>query len=206
MASNWSEPAPLGVGKGGLDDFLMDALKLPPEELRAARRWLIATGIISILVGLLALAVPAAASVGTALFIGWVLVFAGIVMTAHSFSRGSAGGVTLAVLNGLLTLLIGLYIVIFPLSGTVTLTFALAVWFFGIGVLEVVAALRTRAQPMAALFAFSGVLSATLGVLIVADLPSSAGWAIGLLVGIKLVSLGVRSLMLASMLKRASTP
>jgi uncharacterized membrane protein HdeD (DUF308 family) len=206
MASNWSEPVPRGVGKVGFDDFLMDALKLPPEELRSARRWLIATGILSILVGLLALAVPAAASVGTALFIGWVLVFAGVVMTAHSFSRGSVGGVTLAVLNGLLTLVIGLYIVIFPLSGTVTLTFALAVWFFGIGVLEVVAALRTRGQPMAALLAFSGVLSAILGVLIVADLPSSAGWAIGLLVGLNLVFWGVRALMLASMLKRASTP
>jgi uncharacterized membrane protein HdeD (DUF308 family) len=205
MASNWSESAPRGVGNGGLDEFLMDTLKLAPEELRSARRRLIATGILSIIVGLVALAVPAAASVGTAIFIGWVLVFAGTLMTAHSLSRGSAGGVTLGVLNGLLTLLVGLYIVIFPLSGTVTLTFALAVWFFGIGVLEVVAAVRTRGQPMAALFGFSGALSAILGVLIVADLPSSAGWAIGLLVGINLVFWGVRALMLASMLKRAST-
>jgi uncharacterized membrane protein HdeD (DUF308 family) len=205
MASNWSESAPRGVGNGGLDEFLMNTLKLAPEELRSARRRLIATGILSIVVGLVALAVPAAASVGTAIFIGWVLVFAGMVMTAHSFSRGSAGGVTLGVLNGLLTLLVGLYIVIFPLSGTVTLTFALAVWFFGIGALEVVAAGRTHGKPMAALFGFSGALSAILGVLIVADLPSSAGWAIGLLVGINLVFWGVRALMLASMLKRAST-
>jgi uncharacterized membrane protein HdeD (DUF308 family) len=205
MASNWSESAPGGVGKSGLDDFLMEALKLPPEQLRSARRGLIATGILSIIVGVVALAVPAAASVGTALFLGWVLVFAGFVMTAHSFSRGSAGGITLGVLDGPLTLLVGLYIVIFPLSGTVTLTFALAVWFFGIGVLEVLAAWRARGQPMAAVFAFSGVLSAILGALIVADLPSSAAWAIGLLVGINLVFWGVRALMLASMLKRAST-
>jgi uncharacterized membrane protein HdeD (DUF308 family) len=205
MASNWSEPAPQGVGKSGLDEFLMETLKLPPEQLRSARRWLIASGILSIIVGVVALTVPAAASVGTAIFLGWVLVFAGVVMTAHSFSRGSAGGITLGFLNGLLTLLVGLYIVIFPLSGTVTLTFVLAVWFFGIGVLEVLTAWRAGGQPMAAVFAFSGVLSAILGVLIVADLPSSAGWAIGLLVGINLVFWGVRALMLASMFKRAST-
>lgn len=202
MASNWSESAG-GIGGREGEDFWTQALKLPLEEARPARRWLIATGILSIVTGLVALAVPAAASVATSVFIGWVLVFAGIVMTAHAFSRRSAGQVTLALLNGVLTLLVGLYIVIFPLSGTVTLTFALAVWFFGMGVLELVTAVRSRGQPGTGMFAFSGALAAILGVLIVAELPSSAGWAIGLLVGINLLFFGFRALMLASVLKRA---
>lgn len=202
MASNWSESAG-DIGRREGEDFWTQALKLPLEEARPARRRLIATGILSIVTGLVALAVPAAASVATSVFIGWVLVFAGIVMTAHAFSRRSAGQVTLALLNGVLTLLVGLYIVIFPLSGTVTLTFALAVWFFGMGVLELVTAMRSRGQPGTGMFAFSGALSAILGVLIVAELPSSAGWAIGLLVGINLLFFGFRALMLASVLKRA---
>ncbi|HEY4427516.1 MAG TPA: HdeD family acid-resistance protein [Solirubrobacteraceae bacterium] len=209
MASNWSEPArgthENSPGEGRAEDFWASLLTLPPAELRSARRWLIATAAVSIVTGIVALAVPAAASVGTAIFIGWVLVFAGIVMTVHSFSGGSAGRATLAVLNGLLTLIVGLYIVIFPLSGTVTLTFALAVWFFGLGVVELIDALRARGRPGTGILAFTGALSAILGVLIVAELPSSAGWAIGLLVGINLVLWGVRALAFASLIKRATT-
>jgi uncharacterized membrane protein HdeD (DUF308 family) len=199
MASKWTEAAG-GVG-GGADDFLR-TLRLPAEEMRSARRWLTATGILSIITGLVALVVPAAASVGTSIFVGWLLVFAGTLLTVHAFSRRSAGDVAVAVLNGLLTLAVGLYIVIFPLSGTVTLTFVLAVWFFGIGLMELVGAWRSRGQPGMGMFAFSGALSAILGALIVASLPSSAGWAIGLLVGINLVFFGLRALLLASALKR----
>jgi uncharacterized membrane protein HdeD (DUF308 family) len=204
MASNWTEPAQ-GTGGSRAEDFWASYLTLAPGKLRSARRWLIATGLLSIVTGIVALAVPAAASVATSIFIGWVLVFAGIVMVANSLSRGSAARATLGLLNSVLTLLVGLYIVIFPLSGTVTLTFVLAVWFFGLGVMELMTALRTRGQPGMGVFAFSGALSAVLGVLIVAELPSSAGWAIGLLVGINLLFLGIRALIFASLLKRATT-
>jgi uncharacterized membrane protein HdeD (DUF308 family) len=203
MASNWSEPAQ-GIGGSRAEDFLASYLTVPRERLRAARRWLIATGILSLITGVVALAVPAAASVATSIFIGWVLLFAGVVMVVHAFSRRSTGDTALAFVNGLLTLLVGLYIVIFPLSGTVTLTFLLALWFFAIGVLEVYAAIRARGEPMAAIFGFSGALSGLLGALIVAELPSSAGWAIGLLVGINLILFGVRALILASLLRRAA--
>jgi uncharacterized membrane protein HdeD (DUF308 family) len=201
MASNWSEPA-TGLGERPAEDFWRSFLTMAPQELRSARRWLIATGVLSIVSGIVALAVPAAASVATSVFIGWVLVFVGGLMAVHAFSRVSTGRVTLGV-NGLLTLIVGLYIVIFPLSGTVTLTFALAVWFFGLGVIELSSALRSRGEPGMAVFAFTGILSAILGVLIVAELPSSAGWAIGLLVGINLIFWGVRALIFASLMKRA---
>jgi uncharacterized membrane protein HdeD (DUF308 family) len=204
MASNWSESA-TGAGRRDTGDFWLNALRLPPEQVRSARRWLIATGILSMITGVIALAVPAAASVAISIFIGWVLLVAGVVMMAHAFSRRSTGDTALAFINGLLTLLVGLYIVIFPLSGTVTLTFILAVWFFATGALEVYAAIRARSQPASWLFGFSGLLSLVLGVLIAAELPSSAGWAIGLLVGINLILFGARALILASLLKRAST-
>jgi uncharacterized membrane protein HdeD (DUF308 family) len=203
MASNLSEPAGSGIGGSGAEDFWRSFLTLPTEKLRSARRWLIATGILSIVTGIVALAVPAAASVTTSIFIGWVLVFGGVVMVANSISNRSAGRSSVGIVSGLLTLIVGLYIVIFPLSGTVTLTFVLAVWFFALGTMEVMAALRARGRPGVAIFAFSGLLSLILGALIVAELPSSAGWAIGLLVGINLLLWGIRALMFASLLKQA---
>jgi uncharacterized membrane protein HdeD (DUF308 family) len=51
-----------------------------------------------------------------------------------------------------------------------------------------------------AMTAFGGAISVILGVLIAVNLPSSAGWAIGLLVGINLIFWGVRALVAAGLL------
>jgi uncharacterized membrane protein HdeD (DUF308 family) len=105
-------------------------------------------------------------------------------------------------LEALLTLVAGLYLLIFPLSGTVTLTFVLAVWLCASGLLSLFAASRRRDAPDAAMTAFGGVVSIILGVLIAVSLPGSADWAIGLLVGINLVFWGVRALVGARALKQ----
>ncbi|HEX7298228.1 MAG TPA: DUF308 domain-containing protein [Solirubrobacteraceae bacterium] len=184
---------------------LWTAVGAPQEALARARKWLLVTGILSLIAGAVAIAVPAAASVATAIFIGWILVFASIVMAAHAFSSrdDEPARLALRLLTSLLTLFIGVYLLVAPLDGTLTLTFMLAVWFFGIGIVEILAAWRQRALPGAGFVALSGALSVVLGALIVAGLPSSADWAIGLLVGINLVFFGARALALAAVLKRA---
>jgi uncharacterized membrane protein HdeD (DUF308 family) len=103
-----------------------------------------------------------------------------------------------------LTLAAGVFLLVAPLTGTLTLTFVLAAWFFALGVTELGAAWATRGVPGAGVAGFNGALSLLLGVLITADLPSSAGWAIGLLVGIILLSWGVRAFMLAVLLRRVA--
>jgi uncharacterized membrane protein HdeD (DUF308 family) len=50
----------------------------------------------------------------------------------------------------------------------------------------------------------NGLLSCVLGILIAADLPSSANWAIGLLVGIYMIWWGTEALIAASLLKHVS--
>jgi uncharacterized membrane protein HdeD (DUF308 family) len=132
-----------------------------------------------------------------------VLVFVGVVTGVHAFSRRPAAQITLHLLKALLTLVVGLYILVFPLSATVTLTFVLAIWFFATGLLELMVAAQQRGLPGAWLVVFSGVIAVLLGIFIAAELPSSAGWAIGLLVGINLVFSGVRLLSFAHLLKRA---
>jgi uncharacterized membrane protein HdeD (DUF308 family) len=169
--------------------------------ITTARRWLIVSGILGIIGGAAAIAVPAVASVTTVLFIGWILVFAGVVKAVDAFSRRGRGDLALSVLDALLALLVGLYLVIFPLSGTVSLTLLLVVWFAGVGVLSLIGASRTRGLPGAGLLVFGGVLSLVLGILVAVDLPSSAAWAIGLLVGVNLIFWGVRALVAASALK-----
>jgi uncharacterized membrane protein HdeD (DUF308 family) len=135
------------------------------------------------------------ASITIAIFIGWLLVFAGVLMGVHGWShrRDRHLGVR-PWLTAALTLLIGLYLVIFPLGGTVTLTLLLVIWFVGSGALLLSAWWRLRALPGMGAMGLNGGMSVLLGLLIAVDFPSSAGWAVGLLVGINLIFWGVRVL------------
>jgi uncharacterized membrane protein HdeD (DUF308 family) len=210
MAHQWAGPT-WRRGAGGSSgaeelDRWIEGLGLPRDELRSMRRWLFVAGALSILAGLVAIAVPAAASVATAVFIGWVLVGAGVVMVVHLLSQRSRDRIALRLLNAALTLFVGIYVLAAPLSGTVTLTFMLAVWFFGIGVLELAAAWRERRLPIAGWLGFNGAVSTILGFLIAFDWPSSSAWAIGLLVGINLVIWGFRAVFVAATLRRLVGP
>src|SRR5256885_1168197 len=144
------------------DDWALMAVALPPEAARRARRLLIVSGVLSLIAGIVAIAIPAAASVAIAVFIGWVLVFAGSVMLVHAFSVRARRLMAIRLVNALLTLLVGIAILVFPLTGTVTLTFLLTVWFFASGGVRLALALRLRGLPGAGLLALDGVISLAL--------------------------------------------
>jgi uncharacterized membrane protein HdeD (DUF308 family) len=198
MASD--DPTASGAPLGFVEQWLNDVGRLSAEDLKRARRWLTVGGAVGLIAGIVAVAVPAIASVTISIFIGWLLIVAGGVMISHAVGRRPVR-VTLRVIEGIATLLIGAYIVIFPLTGTISLTFALAVWLFASGVLQVAAAVRETGLPGRGLTAFSGAVSVVLGVLIAVSWPSSSAWAIGLLVGIDLVFWGLRVLTAAWLLR-----
>jgi uncharacterized membrane protein HdeD (DUF308 family) len=177
-------------------------LRLSDSDVKKARRWLLITGILGILAGAAAIIVPPVATLTITLFIGWILVFSGVVMAIHSWTQRAAGRTWERALQALLALVIGVYMVLFPGSGALSLTLLLVIWFAGSGVLQLIAARRLRGLPGAGWLVFGGVLGIVLAALIAMDLPSSAEWAIGLLVGINLVFWGVRALVAASLLKR----
>jgi uncharacterized membrane protein HdeD (DUF308 family) len=171
---------------------------LTHDDFRRARRWLTVAGVIALIAGLAAIAVPIVASVAIAVFVGWMLLLAGIPMAAHAIARREV----IRGLEAFVTLIAALYLLLFPLSGTVTLTFVLSVWLFASGFLSLSAAAQLRGDPEAWMIAAAGVLSLILGFLIAASLPSSAAWAIGLPVGIDLIFWGVRALIGAQLLRR----
>jgi uncharacterized membrane protein HdeD (DUF308 family) len=178
------------------------AMELTPEELRKARRWLMITGILSLVAGTAAILVPAIASVTVAVFTGWLLLVIGTVMLSNAWTLHTPGR-GMRILHAVLTIAAGLCLIVFPLTGTLTLTFFLSVWFLGSGVIHLLGAWRMRTLPGIGWLAFDGLISLILGALILLDLPSSAGWAIGLLVGINLLFFGMRAVVAAGALRRA---
>jgi uncharacterized membrane protein HdeD (DUF308 family) len=163
-------------------------------EVRAglARTWkaLLAVGVLAIFVGCVAILVPAVAAVGTAIFTGWVLLIVGAFLVAAAFSAVSVGSFFLRMLWAVLTVLVGLWLIVEPHNGTLTLTLVLGLYFLFMGITRTLVAFLNRGQPNAGLLGLSGVAGLLIGILVLAEFPSSADWAIGLLVGIDLIFIG----------------
>lgn len=171
----------------------MSGVRLDPEvSAGLARSWkgLLAVGIVAILVGCVAIVVPAVASVGTAIFIGWVLVIAGAFLVAGAFAAHTIGSVLWRLLWALLTVIVGLWLILEPHNGTLTLTLVLGIYFLIMGVTRIAVAFAGRGQGGAGLVGLSGFAGLLIGILVLAKFPSSADWAIGLLVGIDLIFAG----------------
>jgi uncharacterized membrane protein HdeD (DUF308 family) len=176
------------------------------EELTRTRRWLTITGVLSLLGGVVAIVLPNVASVATAIFIGWLLVFASALYVVDAFSTREGKRIALRLLMAVLTFAAGLYLLVAPLDGTFTLTVMLVIWFVAIGVARIVIGISDRGTPGAGLLVLSGLLSLALGLLIALELPSSAVWAIGLIVGVDLAIWGAQMIAVAQSLRPATAP
>lgn len=163
-------------------------------EVRAGleRSWkaLMFVGVLAIAVGCVAILVPAVASVATAIFIGWILIIAGAFLVAAAFSAHSIGTVVLRLLWAALTVIVGVWLIVEPDNGTLTLTLVLGIYFLFMGLTRIAVAFAARGQQNAGLVGLSGVCGLIIGILILVKFPSSADWAIGLLVGIDLIFAG----------------
>ena len=91
-----------------------------------------------------------------------------------------------------------IYLLVAPLKGTITLTVVLTVWFIATGIVRLFTAFRDRGTPAAGAMAVSGGVALILGILVALNLPSSASWALGLLVGLDFLCFGWVLLVLAN--------
>jgi uncharacterized membrane protein HdeD (DUF308 family) len=171
------------IGGASLDPEVREGL---------SRSWkaLMIVGVAAIVLGVIAILVPAVASVGTAIFIGWLLVVVSAPLFAAAFSAHSVGTVAVRIAWALVTLLVGLWLIVEPHNGTLTLTLILGIYFLFMGLTRITIAFIARGQPNAGLVGLSGAAGLVIGILVLAKFPSSADWAIGLLVGIDLIFAG----------------
>lgn len=153
--------------------------------------------IIMILIGLAAIMFPYVASVSVEMFVGWLLLIGGVVQIIHAIQSKAHGGFFWSVLVGLLQVAIGLILLVYPLSGVIALTVFLAVSFVIEGVLRSSYALQIKPLKGWVWALLSGLLSVFVGVMLYVQLPDSALWAVGLLVGINIAMAGWALLMLA---------
>jgi uncharacterized membrane protein HdeD (DUF308 family) len=154
-------------------------------------------GLLIVGLGILAIAHPFLTTLATKIFIGWTLLFVGIAQIFQSFSTRGWSEFALNLLIGFLYAAVGGWLIFFPLAGVLTLTAVLAATFIAQGVIEIVMGFRMRGSGGWFALLLAGAVAMTLGVMILSGMPSTAAWAIGLLVGVNLVVSGITYIVLA---------
>lgn len=179
-------------------------LTIDAEGLKKYRSLFMLYGIALIILGLFAIAMPNVATLAVELLVGWVLVISGVFGLIASFSGGqSAPGFWWNLLFAVLYLLAGVALLWHPVAGAVTLTLILVAYLIAGGITKAVMSVNMRnIIPKAwGWMLFSALVDIALAVLILSGWPGSAGWVIGLLVGINLLMTGV-ALVVASVYGR----
>jgi uncharacterized membrane protein HdeD (DUF308 family) len=124
----------------------------------------------------------------------------------HAFTAGKWQGFLLNLLIGILYVVAGGYLLLLPLFGILTLTIVVAALFLADGLLEAIMAIRVKPHEGWAWVLVSGLAAIAAGLLIALQLPNSATWAIGLLVGIKMIFSGWSFIALALAGHRSGAP
>jgi uncharacterized membrane protein HdeD (DUF308 family) len=175
----------------------------PVAAARHASSWSIVWGVLLILCGMLAIALPFYAALAVEILVGWLLIFAGVLHVIIAFHTHTAGSVIWRLLIGLAYGFVGAYILWRPIVGVTALTLVVAVLFLLEAVLEIILFFQLRPMHGAGWVLFDGIITLLLGLLIYLHWPSSTLWAIGILVGVSMIFSGVTRIALSSAARAA---
>jgi uncharacterized membrane protein HdeD (DUF308 family) len=162
------------------------------EDMKKSSGFVIATGILLLLMGMFAMSSPLVAGLSLAMMVGFMLIVAGIGQLSFAFKAGKG---IFAFIFGALTVVIGGYMVSRPDAALGSLTLFLALYLIFSGVFEMMMAFQLRPVKGWGWAAFSGFLSMLLGIMIWNQFPLSGVWAVGILIGIRLFFNGFTLLM-----------
>ena len=168
-----------------------EAVKAVQRHLHDHWKYYTFQGALMIVVGILALLVPFAATLATTLFFGWLLILGGVIGCVAAFRSKEAPGFWSSLLLALLSVVLGGVIIYDPLAGSVTLTWLLAAFFFLSGLFNFSIARAVRLSTTRFwLVVVSGVIDIVLAVFLIIGLPGTAIWAIGVFLGISFITSG----------------
>ena len=146
-------------------------------------------GIVLIVLGVTAIVIPPLATLAVTILFGWLFLVSGVIGLFTTFWMRQAPGFWWSLLSALLGVAVGVLLLAAPPQGALSLTLVLIAFFIIEGVATIMFALDHKRELSGrwGWMLASGVVDLLLSALILAGLPSTAAWAIGLLVGINML-------------------
>ncbi|MEA2793749.1 MAG: hypothetical protein QOI87_1129 [Bradyrhizobium sp.] len=169
-----------------------DITRLQSEMGAAVREhWMafLIEGILLVILGLAALIVQPLASLVVTIFLGWMFLISGIAGLVLTFWARKMPGFWWSLISAALAVVAGIILLAQPVQGTLTLTVVVGAYFLAEGVATIMYALEHRRELSErwAWLLVAGIMDLLIAAVIIAGLPGSALWAVGLLVGINLL-------------------
>lgn len=160
----------------------------------------LALGIALVVIGALCIIHPFVASLATVVFLGFLLLAAGIAQIVSSFWAGKWSGMLMHLLIGALYAIVGFMIIGEPEANMILLTKVLAIFLIVVGVFDILSSLIQRFHGWGWVL-LNGGITLLLGLMINRQWPASALWVFGLFVGIEMIFNGWAWIMLSLGLK-----
>jgi uncharacterized membrane protein HdeD (DUF308 family) len=159
------------------------------QSVREHWKLFLTEGIILVVLGLLAIVVPPLATLAVEIFIGWLFLISGVAGLITTFGARHAPGFWWALLSAILAIAAGIVLLVWPLSGILSLTLLLIAFFITEGILSIMYALEHKRELTGqwGWMLASGIIDLVLAAIIFSGLPGTAAWALGLLVGINML-------------------
>jgi uncharacterized membrane protein YccF (DUF307 family)/uncharacterized membrane protein HdeD (DUF308 family) len=146
-------------------------------------------GIVLVILGVIAILVPPIATLALTTLVGWLFLISGIVGLVTTFWARHAPGFWWSLISAIIGILVGLALLASPVVGALSLTLVLIAFFIIEGVASIMYAVDHRRQLTGSWgwMLISGIIDIILAGIILAGLPETAVWALGLLVGINML-------------------
>jgi uncharacterized membrane protein HdeD (DUF308 family) len=146
-------------------------------------------GIALLLLGVIAILVPVIATLTITIAFGWIFLvsgFIGLITTSHA---RRAPGFRWSLLSAVLSITLGLLLLVWPISGALSLTMLLAAFFAGEGIFSVMYSVEHKREMSGrwGWILLNGLVDLGLAAIILIAFQTSAGWVLGLLIGIDMV-------------------
>ena len=146
-------------------------------------------GVVLLVLGLTAIVIPPLATLAVTILLGWLFLVSGVMGLITTFWMRQAPGFWWALVSAVLGIAVGAMLLVLPVSGAFSLTIVLVAFFIIEGVASIMFALDHKRELSGkwGWMLLSGIVDLVLGAMIFGGLPSTAAWAIGLLVGINMM-------------------
>ena len=146
-------------------------------------------GIILVILGIAAIALPPIATLAFTIIIGWVFLISGVVGLFTTFWARHVPGFWWSLISAVIGIAAGVVLLLWPITGTLSLTLVLIAFFVIEGIVSIMYAIEHRNQLTGrwGWMLVSGIIDLILAGIIFAGLPGTAVWALGLLVGINML-------------------
>ena len=175
-----------------VDSSVSDMRRAVTNAFSTHWRLFLFQGVVMIILGVLAVCAPVAATLAVDIYVGWLLLISGLIGLIAIVSTHHVNAFLWSLVTAALSVVIGVLLILKPIEGAVSLTVVLTAFFIAEGVFQTAVALASR-QVMAGTWGWmlmSGIADLVLAAVIIAGWPGTAIWALGLLVGINLLTSG----------------